>query len=110
MRKTVLFLAATALCVLFVFGGCRRRPDAPSGGAGQETVQAGADNPSWSQDKTPYTVTWFVSFDWYSKMFNPQVNLWDKALVDSPGISIEFSVGNYKNSICLSPPTPCRTL
>jgi putative aldouronate transport system substrate-binding protein len=96
MKKTVLFLALTALCASFVFGGGGRQQGAPSGGAGQAAVQASADNPSWSQNKTPYKATWFVSFDWYSKAFNPQVNLWDKALVDNSGISIEFSVGNYE--------------
>ncbi|MDR1176325.1 MAG: hypothetical protein LBK83_12755 [Treponema sp.] len=96
MKKTVLFLAVMALCVSFVFGGGGRQSGAASGGATQPTVKASADNPSWSQNKTPYTATWFVSFDWYSKVFNPQVNLWDKALVDNSGISIEFSVGNYE--------------
>jgi putative aldouronate transport system substrate-binding protein len=96
MKKTVLFLTVMALCMAFVFCGGDRKSDAASGTAAQTTVQVSPGNPSWSQNKTPYTVTWFVSFDWYSKVFNPQVNLWDKALVDNSGISIEFSVGNYE--------------
>jgi putative aldouronate transport system substrate-binding protein len=96
MKKTVLFLTVMVLCASLVFGGGGRQSGAAPGGAAQAAVQASADNPSWGQDKTPYTVTWFVSFDWYGKVFNPQVNLWDKALVDNSGISIEFSAGNYE--------------
>jgi len=91
MKKMIIMLLI--ISSIFVSGSCSREKS--DGSTGSRVVAATADNPSWSQDKTPYTLTWFVAYDWYGKTWNPKQNLGDKYLLERTGITLEITVGNY---------------
>jgi putative aldouronate transport system substrate-binding protein len=87
---TGILIVALAAVLL---SGCSKKPG-PAQSGGTSITQVSSDNPSWSQDKTPYTLSWFVAYDWYGKSFNPEINLGDKRLLEQTGISLDIQVGN----------------
>lgn len=52
------------------------------------------EDPSWGRDKTPITLDWYVAYDWFSKDFNPEVNLGDLKLLENTGIKLNVITGS----------------
>lgn len=51
-------------------------------------------DPSWGQDKTPVTIDWYVTYEWFKKSYNPEINLGDMKLLEHTGISINLITGS----------------
>ena len=45
-------------------------PDAEAETDAENSEAAAADGPSWKQDTSDCTVTWFMAYDWYGKKFD----------------------------------------
>ncbi len=69
------------------------RPPENSDPAAPETP-APADGPSWKQDTSDCTVTWFMAYDWYGKKFDETNNLFDKKLYEETGVKIDIQTGD----------------
>lgn len=52
------------------------------------------ENPSWAQDKTPVTLDWYVTYEWFKKSYEPKINLGDMKLLEHTGISINLMTGS----------------
>lgn len=63
---------------------------------GSQTAVVDDSLPSWKRDTSPVTIDWFVSYDWYSKIFNPQTNVADKKVMDETGITINMISGDVE--------------
>lgn len=70
-------------------------PSAPESGDPQAPApSAPADGPSWKQDTSDCTVTWFMAYDWYGKKFDEVNNLFDKKLYEETGVKIDIQTGD----------------
>jgi putative aldouronate transport system substrate-binding protein len=86
--------AALCCCVLF-FSGCTGKAESNTTVL-REASAGESDGPSWRRDRSPYTLKWFVAYDWYGKTFNPAINLGDKAVLEETGITLEIDTGSYE--------------
>jgi putative aldouronate transport system substrate-binding protein len=102
--KKKLLCAILSLAMLSAIAGCAKAneltaettpPPSEQAAAPAET-QPDESLPSWQTDTTPVTLDWYVAFDTYNKVFNPEVNLGDKALLENTGISLNIIVGNLE--------------
>lgn len=59
---------------------------------GQESEAAGT--PSWKEDTSDCTVTWFFAYDWYGKQFDEVNNAFDKKLYEETGVKLEIQTGD----------------
>lgn len=102
LKGTILFVTLTLFLV-----GCSRKTTNITETTSKEP-DVGFSGPSWKRDTTPITVKWFVAYDWYSKVFNPDKNLADKKLVTETGITLEISTGDTDklNALILSGDLP----
>jgi putative aldouronate transport system substrate-binding protein len=93
MKRNRAVMAAVLAAAMLASAGCARKEagGTETGEARQISLDKG---PSWSQDKTPYTLKWFVAYDWYGKTFNPALNWGDKKILDSTGTALEITAGN----------------
>ena len=55
---------------------------------------APVDGPSWTQDTSDCTITWFMAYDWYGKKFDETNNLFDKKLYEETGVKIDIQTGD----------------
>lgn len=70
-------------------------PSAPESGDPQAPApSAPANGPSWKQDTSDCTVTWFMAYDWYGKKFDEVNNLFDKKLYEETGVKIDIQTGD----------------
>ena len=96
MRKkkgiAILMVMAISLSVL---AGCGNKDNQPSEpvSSGSENTEA-ADGPSWKQDTSDCTITWFMAYDWYGKKFDEVNNLFDKKLYEETGVKIDIQTGD----------------
>ena len=60
------------------------------------TASSVADSglPSWEQDTSDCTVTWFLAYDYYGKKFDEVNNAFDKKLYEETGVKIEIQTGD----------------
>ncbi len=98
--KKWLALVLAMVMVLSLLAGCGGKGDTPpepapenSDPAAPETP-APADGPSWKQDTSDCTVTWFMAYDWYGKKFDETNNLFDKKLYEETGVKIDIQTGD----------------
>ncbi|RKP49866.1 extracellular solute-binding protein [Cohnella endophytica] len=73
------------------------KENAPSSAAASQSASESAPDASASaspEDKSPITVDWFVSLDYYKKNWDAVNNLLDKMITDNTGITINFTSGN----------------
>jgi putative aldouronate transport system substrate-binding protein len=90
METRIFMCFALCFCVLF-FSGCTEKAENNTA-ISKEAGGGGSDG----QDKSPYTLKWFVAYDWYGKTFNPAINLGDKAILEETGITLEIDTGSYE--------------
>jgi len=69
-------------------------PDAEAETEAENSEAAAADGPSWKQDTSDCTVTWFMAYDWYGKKFDEVNNLFDKKLYEETGVKIDIQTGD----------------
>lgn len=99
MKKRKLIATLLFMSIgMSAFTGCNTKKGgsevAGQADVGQEgTVQIAS--PSWKTDTSPYTIDWFVSYDWYSKKFNPDTNLTDKKILTDTGITLNITTGDF---------------
>lgn len=109
-KKMIAMVTASILCGSML-AACGKEP-APSPAAtdtaaaqestasveGAESMgtsdSAKTDSPSWTQDTSDCTITWFFAYDWYDKKFDETVNAFDKKLYDNTGCRIEIQTGD----------------
>jgi putative aldouronate transport system substrate-binding protein len=103
--KKWLALVLAMVMALSLLAGCGGKGDTPpeptpapaapenSDPAAPETP-APADGPSWKQDTSDCTVTWFMAYDWYGKKFDETNNLFDKKLYEETGVKIDIQTGD----------------
>jgi putative aldouronate transport system substrate-binding protein len=91
--KRFMYVVTVITAISFLVAGCSN-PKEQRSVTMKPVTNVSADNPSWSQDKTPYTLKWFIAYDWYGKTFNPKLNEGDKKLLEETGITLEITVGN----------------
>ena len=94
-------LAALALSLVMgvsMLAGCGGNPapssvpaSIPTSGS---TSAVSADTPSWKQDTSDCTITWFFAYDWYGKQFDEVNNAFDKKLYEETGIKLEIQTGD----------------
>lgn len=53
-----------------------------------------AQQGSWTKDKSPLTITWFVDQDWYQKKWDGEKDLLDKKITTDTGITVDIVSGN----------------
>ena len=96
MRKkkgiAILMVMAISLSVLAGCGNKDNQPSEPDSN-GSENTEA-ADGPSWKQDTSDCTITWFMAYDWYGKKFDEVNNLFDKKLYEETGVKIDIQTGD----------------
>ena len=107
MKKLTALLLAMMM-VLSLLAGCGGKGDepAPSQPAPDNTEVTPApaepaepaatptDGPSWAEDTSECTVTWFMAYDWYGKKFDEVNNAFDKKLFEQTGMKIDIQTGN----------------
>lgn len=94
-------LAALALSLVMgvsTLAGCGGNPASSSVPASTPTSGSAsavsADTPSWKQDTSDCTITWFLAYDWYGKQFDEVNNAFDKKLYEETGIKLEIQTGD----------------
>lgn len=94
-------LAALALSLVMgasMLAGCGGSPASSSVPASTptsgSTSTVSADTPSWKQDTSDCTITWFLAYDWYGKQFDEVNNAFDKKLYEETGIKLEIQTGD----------------
>ena len=48
--------------------------------------------PSWAWDQSPITLGLYMHEGWYTKVWNPDVNIRDRALFEATGVNLDISV------------------
>ncbi len=101
LKKTLSLALAGTLCasLLAGCGGSPASQPAPSQAAapsGSQTTPAepAGDQPSWKQDTSDCTITWFFAYDFYGKKFNEKDNAFDKKLYEQTGIKLDIQTGD----------------
>lgn len=107
IKKKLSLVLACIMCATSLFAGCGKQaapaptpadtPDPKPQTETQietETEQPGEDLPSWAQDTSDCTVTWFFAYDWYGKKFNEKDNAFDKKLYEKTGMKIDIQTGD----------------
>ena len=103
-KKTFALALAAAMCAGTLLAGCGSKP-APEmtetkpaakteNEAKPEVEQLKEDQPSWAQDTSDCTVTWFFAYDWYGKKFNEKDNAFDKKLYEKTGVKLDIQTGD----------------
>ncbi len=101
--KKTLSIALAVICVLSLLAGCGKTPDKDSTvpptsaeptKASNDGEKPKEDQPSWAQDTSDCTITWFFAYDWYGKKFNEKDNAFDKKLYENTGIKIDIQTGD----------------
>ena len=86
--KKLIALATIALLLIPVFtvtaGGAKEKQTAA-------VVREGT-GPSWTWDTEPVTLGLYMHEGWYTKRWNPEVNIRDKALLDATGVNLDISM------------------
>lgn len=115
-QKKLMTLALTAAVAVSALAGCGSNAPTPSttpeaapestpeaaqdpetSGETSEAEDAGQNTeagPSWAQDTSDCTVTWFMAYDWYGKQFDENNNAFDKKLYESTGMKLEIETGD----------------
>jgi putative aldouronate transport system substrate-binding protein len=93
--KVKFFSCFVCFFIVFCFSGCSGKAENNTAALKEITISE-TDEPSWRQDKSPCTLKWFVAYDWYGKIFNPAINLGDKAILEETGITLEINTGSYE--------------
>lgn len=102
LRKRLLGLTLTIALMGSVLAACSSNnkdgnasSSAPaSSAAATETASASSAAATPTEDKSPITVDWYVSLDYYKKNWDAVNNLLDKMITDNTGITINFTSGN----------------
>ena len=69
-------------------------PTSGSTSASGSASTVSEDLPSWKQDTSDCTVTWFLAYDYYGKQFDEVNNAFDKKLYEETGIKLEIQTGD----------------
>ncbi len=86
MRKAFV-IALTALLLVpasMVFAGGSQQQEAP-------VVRTGT-GPSWTWDTSPVTLGLYMHEGWYTKQWNPELNIRDRALFEATGVNLDISM------------------
>lgn len=117
MKKKLITLLAVLMASIMMLAACTTRTESDTDGekvanqdenativsdteedteadSGNESGVEADEVPSWKRDTTPYTLTWFVAYDWYGKTFDPELNLGDKHILEETGITLDIQVGS----------------
>lgn len=106
MKKLVAFLLAASMAAALVSGcstpGGSSSPSSTApdsqpeseGSASEAGEQGDGDTPSWKQDTSPCTVSWFLAYDYYGKVFSPDSNAFDKKMLEETGITLDIQTGD----------------
>ena len=111
MRKkkgiVLLLVMAMSLSMLAGCGNKDNKPSEPVSNSSENNVSAvpdstpgdsektdAVDGPSWKQDTSDCTITWFMAYDWYGKKFDEVNNLFDKKLYEETGVKIDIQTGD----------------
>lgn len=105
LKKKLSLALAVVMCASTLLTGCGKKADpaptpAPAPDPAEQTQTDSApeenkeDLPSWAQDTSDCTVTWFFAYDWYGKKFNEKDNAFDKKLYENTGIKIDIQTGD----------------
>ncbi|TVR61962.1 MAG: extracellular solute-binding protein, partial [Spirochaetaceae bacterium] len=86
--KKLIALASIALLVIPVFtvtaGGAKEVDEAA-------VVREGT-GPSWTWDTEPITLGLYMHEGWYTKRWNPEVNIRDAKILEETGVNLDISV------------------
>ncbi|TVR61958.1 MAG: extracellular solute-binding protein [Spirochaetaceae bacterium] len=86
--KKLIALATIVLLLIPVFtvaaGGAKEKQTAA-------VVREGT-GPSWTWDTSPVTLGLYMHEGWYTKQWNPSLNIRDKALFDATGVNLDISM------------------
>ncbi|TVQ20424.1 MAG: hypothetical protein EA382_15025, partial [Spirochaetaceae bacterium] len=55
----------------------------------QAAVVRTGTGPSWTWDTTPVTLGLYMHEGWYTKQWNPDVNIRDRALFEATGVNLD---------------------
>lgn len=106
MKKLVAFLLAASMAAALVSGcstpGGSSSPSSTApdsqpeseGSSSEAGEQGDGDTPSWKQDTSPCTVSWFLAYDYYGKVFSPDSNAFDKKMLEETGITLDIQTGD----------------
>jgi len=85
-NKLKSFLACSLITIMSVssLAGCSTKKPAET--KVDKTAKSG---PSYSWDKTPVTLEWFVNFDWYNRKWDVNT-LVDKTITDKTGVTVNL--------------------
>lgn len=99
MKKKKLAMIALSLAIAAAIlpscGGASGEGSASTGGSTTANSSSQTENiPSWKQDTSECTITWFLAYDWYGKKFDEVKNAFDKKLYEETGIKLELQTGD----------------
>jgi putative aldouronate transport system substrate-binding protein len=57
-------------------------------------ISSAASSQPWKNDRSPYTVKWYVNYDWYTKKWDTKNCLLDRYITQETGITIDILTGN----------------
>lgn len=95
--KKLAALATTAAMGLTMLAACGGAPSSASTAApapSSPSAAPAADGPSWTQDTSDCTITWFFAYDWYNKKFDETINAFDKKMYEATGCKLEIQTGD----------------
>ena len=103
IKKKLSFALAVVMCASTLLMGCGNNADPvsttvpkPAEQTQNDPVQneENKDLPSWAQDTSDCTVSWFFAYDWYGKKFNEKDNAFDQKLYEKTGVKIDIQTGD----------------
>jgi putative aldouronate transport system substrate-binding protein len=81
--RTTMVLLALAIATTAMATG--QKEEAPT------TVVREGVGPSWTWDTSPVTIGLYMHEGWYTKQWNPEVNVRDKAILDATGVTLDIT-------------------
>lgn len=97
-KKRLAALVLSLAMTTSILAGCGGNPGSEPAPASESTPASGSsvseDTPSWKQDTSECTITWFLAYDWYGKKFDEVNNAFDKKLYEETGIKLELQTGD----------------
>ncbi|MCM3746418.1 hypothetical protein M3223_03530 [Paenibacillus pasadenensis] len=95
-RKGTFSLLSISVLLATALAGCSSsaQENTPAASTAPSAAPVKQEGPSWTWDKTPLKIKWFVDADWYKKNWDTGINTLDKKITEETGISVEFITGN----------------